>query len=236
MRTTLKTALLLAVLTASLLLHASNTPIIIGNYNDGNCYPFMCSDSGTNTGQTMDYQQVYDYSSFTGPTAIKSLTFYFASAFGGSTNVLGGSYGVYLSSTSAAVGSINGLDPNLVANRGADWTLFAAFSGGADVSVGRAFYGTTFNYTPAKGNNLLLEVIATNQDNVPGGTTNGYMEADDNGTVTSRAYVIGTGTTATGIDSIGLVTGINVPEPGSIALFGSGLAGMAGLLRRKIRL
>jgi len=232
-RTIPKATLFLAVLATSVFLHASGTPIVIGNYNDGNCYPFMCNDSGTSVGQTMDYQQVYSSTSFSGPVAIKSLTFFFASSFGGSSDVLGGSYDVYLSTTSAAVGPISGLTSNLVANRGSDWKLFAAFLGGKNVSAGWTFDGTPFNYDPAHGN-LLLEVIATNQDNVPGGTTNGYMATDDNGTVTSRAYVIGTGTTATGIDNTGLVTGINVPEPGSMALFGSGLVGLAGLLRRKL--
>ena len=67
----------------SVWLPASATPIIIGNNNDGSCCPFMRNDSGTCVGQTMDYQQVYASSSFSGPVAIKSLTFFFASQFGG---------------------------------------------------------------------------------------------------------------------------------------------------------
>src|ERR1019366_120810 len=232
MKTAFRSLLLLsAVITASAVLQASSTAVAVGSYNDGNSYPFLANDSGATSGQTIDYQQVYSSSAFSGPVAIQSISFYFAQAFGGSSTVLDGNYSVYLSTTAAAV---NGFGSDLVANRGADWSLFAAFSGGADSTPNWTIRGAAFSYDPGHGN-LLLEVIANNQGFLPNGAGNGFLESDDFGTVTSRAYVLGTGTSAAVTDSIGLVTAFNAPEPGSLVLFGSGLAGLAEVVRRKHR-
>ena len=228
MKTALRSSLFLFVLfTASAALQASTT--VVGNYNDGNSYPFLSNDSGTTTGQTIDYQQVYSSSSFSGPLNIQSISFFFAQGLGGSSTVLNGSYNIYLSTTSIAV---NGLGSDLVANRGGDQTLFAAFSGGTETNPSWTIHGTPFSYDPGNGN-LLLEVIANNQNFLPNGAGNGFLESDDVGTVTSRAYVLGTGTSSASTDSIGLVTGFNAPEPGSLVLFGSGLAALAKAARRK---
>jgi PEP-CTERM motif-containing protein len=42
--------------------------------------------------------------------------------------------------------------------------------------------------------------------------------------------------TPPGIFATNLPTGGNTPEPGTLAMFGSGVIGLAGLLRRKINL
>src|SRR5579872_3154383 len=51
--------------------------------SNGNCYPFMCNDSGTSSGPSINYEQVYTSAAFGAPTSIGSATFYFAPQFGG---------------------------------------------------------------------------------------------------------------------------------------------------------
>jgi hypothetical protein len=94
--------------------------------------------------------------------------------------------------------------------------------------------GVNFDYDPTIGD-LLLEIVVSDQDNVPNGSgANGYNEADDTGTSTSRAYCLtGGGCTA---DAEGLVTTFigteATPEPGTFGLFGGALLGV-GLLRKQ---
>jgi PEP-CTERM motif len=62
---------------------------------------------------------------------------------------------------------------------------------------------------------------------------NGPSSASENsvGTIPSEAFtVLGTSSTSSSSSS----TGGTVPEPSSIMLFGSGILGLAGVLRRKL--
>jgi hypothetical protein len=197
----------------------------VGVTNGGNCYPFLCNDSGVSTGQTIDYQQVYSSSAFSGTQSINGLRFYFDQIDGGSSNVLSGTYDIYLSTTAAAV---NGLSSDPTANRGGDYTLVDVFTGLVDSNPSFTIALTSpFSYDPTSGNNLLLEVIAVDQPNVPNGSGNGYLAADSTGSTTSRAWGYGS-STLLDTDSNGLVTTfstspIATPEPGSITLLGIGL-------------
>ena len=40
--------------------------VTYGTSSSGNCIPFMCNDSGTSAGQSVDFQQVYSASGFAG--------------------------------------------------------------------------------------------------------------------------------------------------------------------------
>jgi len=55
-----------------------------------------------------------------------------------------------------------------------------------DANGSVSFLGNTLNYDPTLGN-LLMDVIVTNQDNVPNGS-GGYLDADDTGTCTGRLW------------------------------------------------
>ena len=229
-RIVLKTLTLLALLTGSMLLHASTilsfndsnglvttfnaTTVGTSVPNAGNCIPFLCNVSGQVA--TIDYQQVY-LGSAVGSQSITSVDFYNNINFSGSTLVIGGTYSLYLSTTTAAV---NGLSSNLASNRGLDWTLAGSFLAGNDTNPMLTISTSPFNFNAANGN-LLLEIIGTGQANICNGCGNSYMEVDTSGTVTSRAGEYDTST---------------VPEPGTLLMFGSGIIGLVGVVRRKINL
>lgn len=209
--------------------------VTYGTYDTGNCYPFMCNDSGSNVGQSIDYQQVYAAGSFGVLTNISAVSWYYASEFAGSNNILGGNYSVYWGY--AGFGSVGNLSTTLANN----YIGASNFLGTASVPAGGVNYGAVltlsgidFNYDPTLGN-LLLEFIVDTQDNVPNGSGNGFNEADDTGAVTSRAYCINNlGCFA---DDVGLVTTFtsvaSSPEPGTLGLLGGALLGI-GLLRKRL--
>ena len=192
----------------------------VGTFTTSNCIPLLCNTTNFYLNvpvSDVDYQQVYGAGAFAGPTSISSLTFYYDPSRGGASLVISGTYAMYLSTTSAAVNALDGV--NLANNRGSDWTFFGTFTAGTDTNPSITMTGTPFSYDPANGN-LLMEIFGTGQivtGNTPG--VNGYIQVDDNGVVMSRAVEYSA----------------IVPEPGTFALWGSGLAGLAGVVRRRAR-
>src|SRR5947209_4533475 len=199
--------------------------ITVGTFNTGNCYPFMCNDSGVSVGQSIEYQQVYASSSFgLSPVSISTITFYWASVYGGASSILNGNYTVSLSTTGAAVGA---LSTTLSSNIGADnATFFNGALGGAFVNS-FTISGAPFTYNPS-GGNLLIDIVVTNQDNLGNGSGNGYNQADFTGLDTSRVYDNGSGGSS---DGTGLVTTfdaglVHTPEPAFMGLLAVGVAGL----------
>jgi PEP-CTERM motif len=207
--------------------------VTYGTFDSGNCYPFMCNDSGTATGQSIDYMQTYGASGFSAPATISGITWYLDAAdSGANTNFLGGSY--TFSWGYAAFGSVGNLSSTLASNYlfGPNFlgtATVSAFAQSASVSLN----GISFDYDPTIGD-LLLEISVSNQDNVPNGQGNGFNEADDTGTSTSRAYCLSSGTCTADLN--GLVTTFTstdaVPEPGTFGLLGGALLGV-GFLRKR---
>jgi hypothetical protein len=227
------------ILGGALAHNADAGTITIGTADTGNCVPFMCNGSETSTGPSVTYQQVYSASTFSGPVSIAAENFLwvFAQSFGGNDTLLGGTYVFTLSTTSAPV---NGLSTNLSANLGADAAQVLSVTiapGGVSFGASYTFTNTTpFDYNPASGN-LLLQVAVSNQDDVANGDGNSYVDADDTGALTSRAYTFPSGPAAGSYsDGSGLVTTftygpVSISEPDPLLLTVGGLLLLIGVAR-----
>ena len=221
---------------------ALGATVTLGSANSGNCYPFNCNDSGSASGQSIRYQQVFSGAQFgSSPFTISNITFsdLFLPSLGfSSVPLLSGTYTFSFAITNKAVGA---LSTNLSSNVTSGLATFLTTT---TAGVGAGFTTLSFNgstayvYNPASGN-LLLDIVVTNQANVTSASydfANG-MDADDTGAVTSRAFQIGGSTAA---DNTGLVTTFNTsivstqtPEPTTFALIGGGLLAFFGWKRRK---
>jgi hypothetical protein len=154
--------------------------------------------------------------------------------------LLGGTYTLYWGY--APFGSIQHLTTNLPSNYISGPFAIGSFTipaGGIsdDPSMNFSFGGAQqFTYDPSVGE-LLLEIVVTNQDNVPNALGIGANEADDTRTVTSRAYCITNQGCRTGSEGLVTTFGVStsVPEPGTLCLVGSAVIRLGGLLRRRSR-
>ena len=221
MRSNIRTVLGAFALSTSVAGTASGQ--LIGTGTSGNAFPFgSVAFGGINT----TYQQVYASSNFGfGPVMISEIDFFLFAA--GQLNP--GTFDIFLSTTSAPVNGLNTVDFN--ANRGADNTLFGHFVLGGAAPATLAFNGPAFFYNPASGN-LLVDVRSSLTSN---GTAAFKANNGDAGGVYSRAHNFGTGFSGFGLQTQ-FVSVTATPEPATLLLVASGLAGIAAVCSRRRRI
>ena len=217
----------LAAMTVAFVAAPAAADVTVGSSDSGNCYPFVCNDSGVSVGQSIDFQEIYSSTAFSGPLTFAAITF-FTWSTQPAVSVLAGNYNITFGTTLAPVGSGYPVGPlsNVV-------TFYNGALGGP-VGSTYAISGTPYTYNPADGN-LVMEIVVTNQTALGNGSGNGYFLADYTGAQVSRAYLetnVGTGG-PTGA----LVTrfGAGVPEPATWALMLAGFGATGAALRRAHR-
>lgn len=215
--------------------------VVVGSPADvgtGNSYPFGSAYDG-------EYQQVYNSGQFSGTITITDLEFYNTQVDFGATAMNSGNWTIGLGTTATDWNTLN----SQMSLNGATATVFSG-----NLSQPWAFgdtliinLTTPFTYNPGSGN-LLMDIVVSGAT-APGGSiffdTNGYNNGGFNGnTFMGRVYCPG-GINCGGFGAVnggyGLVTGFSysttvTPEPGTLALFGSGLVGLIGVVRRKINM
>jgi hypothetical protein len=171
------------------------------------------------------YQQIYNASSFAGPTSISQISFY-NTLSPATTTPLADTFTFYLSTSNEAISTFDTHNVTFP-----DATFTQVFSGKATYVNGRLDFAlsSAFNYDPSKG-----ALVLTVKDFDFGSGGNLYLDADKNTGLTNMRD-----SAFTYDYNQGLVTGFNdfaaVPEPATWGLMIAGFGLVGATLRRKRR-
>ncbi len=217
--------IMLAAVALTAMASQAQAGLVIGSSDSGNCYPYLCQDSGNSSGPTFDYQQIYNGSLFGGPTSISSITYYSWTPIP-AVNVLHGNYTITFGTTTSAIGAGYPISMSNVA------TFYSGDLGTTLSGTTFTISGAPYTFNPADGN-LVIEIVASDQDNVPNSGA-GYFFADYTGADTTRAYFLTNIGQANGTGA--LVTGFNVgavPEASTWAMLIAGFGLVGATARRR---
>ena len=185
MKLALKTLALALLVSSCMMLSA--TTVTVGSYDSGNCYPFMCNDSGTSSGVSIDYQQAYELGRLQRPDYHHQHQLGLCVAVSAVTRNSGRLLHFLL--------GLFGRRPGALEQSRHQLQWLSDLLGTASASAGGFNYGPVltpfhaFTYNPGQGD-LILEIVVNTQDNVPNGSGNGYNWADYTGADTTRAYCL----------------------------------------------
>ena len=202
---------------------------------------------GLTSSPTFEYEEDFgsgQFASLGGPILITQISFRAAPGTG-SITVDTSSFNIYLSTSPYfpnTIGSHTLITSNFAANKGADNTLVLSGSGTFFSSSGCSTPGpcafdmifnlsTPFLYDPTKGT-LLLDTQFTGWSDTGSGSLDGEAFSGSGGSV---AQVDGSGNVNLHgpIVQFGFTPLTPVPEPASMTLLATGLAAIAGTVRRK---